>query len=277
MVEAGAGRGDGPQAEAAGPAAADPLRVHPVPLEAPWLWLAAGWRDLWAAPGVGLTYGIAFALGAGGLALWLWHFEAHALFPAFAGGFLLIAPFLAMGLYEASRRLSEGKPATLGDAIVAGANAKGQIAFFGIALMILFLAWLELAFMLLMLFLGGRGLPAPSDLLPALLFTWPGLGLLIVGTAVGGALAALAFTMSAIAVPILLDERVDAVTAMRASFAGVMRSPQPMALWAALIAFMIGAGFATLLAGFVIAFPLIGHATWHAYRHVRDGVVPPAG
>lgn len=81
----------------------------------PWIWLAAGWRDLWQAPAIGLTYGAIFALAALALALGLLSLEAHSLFPALAGGFLLLAPFFAMGLYETSRRMAAREPVTLGD------------------------------------------------------------------------------------------------------------------------------------------------------------------
>lgn len=239
-----------------------------VAFDAPWLWLAAGWRDLWQAPGVGLAYGAVFALAALALALGLLSVEAQSLFPALAGGFLLLAPFLAMGLYEASRLMAAGERVTLAGALRAGFSAQGQIAFFGVALMIVFLVWLELAFILLVLFMGGRGLPPPSEFVATLLFTGPGLGLLIVGSIVGGVLAAVVFAMSAVAVPMLLVERIDAVTAMRASFLAVAANPRPMALWAALIAVMIAAGFVTMLAGLVVAFPLIGHSTWHAYQEI---------
>ena len=254
---------------AAGGMAMAPARV---PFDAPWMWLAAGWRDLWEAPAVGLTYGAIFAAGALALAVVLLSYQAEALFPALAGGFLLLAPFLAMGLYEASRRMEAREPVSLGTAFAAGYSAKGQLAFFGVALMIVFLVWLELAFILLVLFMGGRGLPPPSAFVSTLLFTYSGLGLLIVGSIVGGLLASLVFAMSAVAVPMLLVERVDAVTAMRASFAAVAANPKPMALWAALIAVMVAAGFVTMLLGLVVAFPLIGHATWHAYRAIYGGL-----
>jgi uncharacterized membrane protein len=254
----------------AGAVASDGTLREPakVAFDDPWIWLAAGWRDLWQAPAIGLTYGAVFALAALALAVGLLSMQAHSLFPALAGGFLLLAPFLAMGLYEASRRMSAGEPVSLGSALAAGFTAKGQIAFFGVALMIVFLVWLELAFILLVLFMGGGGLPPPSEFLPTLLFTLPGLGLLVVGSIVGGSLAAIVFAMSAVAVPMLLVERIDAVTAMRASIQAVVANPKPMALWAALIAVMIAAGFATLLLGLVVAFPLIGHTTWHVYRGV---------
>jgi uncharacterized membrane protein len=248
---------------------AEPARI---PFDAPWIWLASGWRDLWHAPVVGMTYGAIFAGMALAMAIGLFGFEAHSLFPALAGGFLLIAPFLAMGLYETSRRIEAGEPVSLGSALLAGFHAKGQMAFFGVVLMIVFLIWMELAFVLLVLFMGGGGLPPPSQFLPTLLFTWPGLGLLIVGSVVGGALAALVFSISVVAVPLLLVQRVDTVTAMSASFRAVVANPKPLALWAALIAVMIAAGFATLLLGLVVAFPLIGHATWHAYRSLYGGV-----
>ncbi len=254
----------------AGAVASDGTLREPakVAFDDPWIWLAAGWRDLWQAPAIGLTYGAVFALAALALAVGLLSLEAHSLFPALAGGFLLLAPFLAMGLYETSRRMAAGEGVSLGSALGAGFTAKGQIAFFGVALMIVFLVWLELAFILLVLFMGGGGLPPPSEFLPTLLFTYRGLGLLVVGSIVGGILAAIVFAMSAVAVPMLLVERIDAVTAMRASINAVVANPKPMALWAALIAVMIAAGFATLLLGLVVAFPLIGHTTWHVYRSV---------
>lgn len=243
-----------------------------VAFDAPWMWLAAGWRDLWEAPAIGLAYGAVFAAAAMVMAVTLLSFGAEALFPALAGGFLLLAPFLAMGLYETSRRIEAREPVSLGQAVASGFAAKGQIAFFGVALMILFLVWLELAFILLVLFMGGRGLPPPSEFVSTLLFTNAGLGLLVVGSLVGGVLAAIAFSMSVVAVPMLLVERVDAVTAIRASIRAVTVNPKPMALWAALIAVMVAAGFVTMLVGLVVAFPLIGHATWHAYRAIYGGL-----
>jgi uncharacterized membrane protein len=83
---------------------------------------------------------------------------------------------------------------------------------------------------------------------------------------VGGALAFLVFAISAVSVPLLMTRPLDAVTAMAASLAAVIANPKPMALWAALIAGFMALGIATLFVGLVIAFPLIGHATWHAFR-----------
>jgi uncharacterized membrane protein len=117
-----------------------------------------------------------------------------------------------------------------------------------------------------MLFLGSRPVPPASEFIPTLLFTPHGLGLLVTGTLVGGAIALGVFAISAISVPLLMTRRIDAVSAMAASVAAVQRNPKAMLLWAALIAGFMALGIASLFVGLVIAFPLVGHATWHAYR-----------
>lgn len=244
-----------------------------VAFDAPWQWLAAGWRDLWAVPHLSLAYGGVFAIGAAVLAIGLLKLEAASVFLALAGGFMIVGPYLAIGLYEASRRLSLGKSVDFSDMKRGLTDARGQLGFYGVVLMFVYLVWVQLAFLLLMLFMGGAGLPPPSQFMHTLLFTSSGLGLLIVGTLAGGVLAAFVFSISALAVPLLMVKQVDAVTAARASLAAVLVNPRPMALWAGLIVVMMGAGFATMLVGLVVAFPLIGHATWHAFQEIygEDG------
>lgn len=252
----------------AGWISAGDVSIATVPFDAPWDWLGAGWRDLAAAPGASLPYGGAFAVIAIGLLWGLVQLDLVSLMLAFCAGFLLIAPLVAVGLYDISRRLESGQPVSLSAAVRAGLTAPGQLSFFGVALAFAFGVWLQLALLLFMLFLGGRGFPPMSEFMPMLLFTNHGLGLLVVGTAVGGLLAALVFSISAVAVPLMLERRIDAVTAMIVSLRAVMANPKPMALWAGLIAGFMVLGLATLFLGFVVAFPLIGHATWHAYRAV---------
>lgn len=243
-------------------------RPRNVPFDAPWNWLAAGWRDMWRTPATSLAYGALFALGALILAIGFARYQAHALFFALAGGFLLIGPFAAVGLYESSRRLAAEKSVSLGDMLRAAVSAPGQLSFFGVLLLLVALIWLRIAFLLLMLFLGTHVIPPPEEFMRVLLFTPHGLSLLVLGTIVGGALATLVFSGSVVAVPLLLDRQTDAITAGRASVAAVIANPAAMALWAALIVALMAAGFATLLIGLVVAFPLIGHATWHAYQDI---------
>jgi uncharacterized membrane protein len=242
--------------------------VRLVAFDAPWDWLGAGWRDLWEAPAIGLTYGAAFSLGAVFLAAGLLQFGMQSLILALAGGFLLLGPLLGVGLYDVSRRLERGDAPSLSASLMAGFAAPGQLGFCGAVLGFLFFAWLQIAFLLFMMFLGSRGLPPAAEFLPTLLFTPHGLGLLVVGTAVGALLALAVFSIAVVSVPLMLVRRIDAITAMSVSIQAVIRNPKPMLLWAALIAAFMALGLATMAVGLVVAFPLIGHATWHAFRDV---------
>lgn len=248
------------------PSAIAGVTVEQVAFDAPWNWLASGWRDMWAVPHISLAYGVLFALLSISLTLGLLVTGFQSLVLALAGGFLLIGPVAAVGLYETSRRLECGESVAFAEIVRAGFSAPGQLGFFGAILAFLYFVWLQLAFLLFMLFLGSSGLPPPSEFVPTLLFTLRGLGLLVTGTAVGSLLAVLVFAISVISVPLLMSRRADAVTAIAASLAAVVVNPKPMALWAALIAGFMALGIATLYVGLIVAFPLIGHATWHAYR-----------
>jgi uncharacterized membrane protein len=246
--------------------AAAAVTVVQVPFDAPWAWLAAGWRDMWRVPGISLLYGGAFAALSMLLVLGLLAGGLASLTLALAGGFLLIGPAAAVGLYEVSRRLEGGQSLRLGEALTRGLKAAGQLGFFGAILAFVYFVWVQLALLLFMLFFGGQPLPPASEFVAALLLTNHGLGLLVTGTIVGGALAALVFAISAISVPLLMTRRVDAVTAIATSVRAVWLNPKPMALWAVLIAGFMALGLASLFVGLAIAFPLIGHATWHAFR-----------
>jgi uncharacterized membrane protein len=137
----------------------------------------------------------------------------------------------------------------------------------------IYLVWVQIAFLLVMLFLGTSQIPPASEFLPTLFFTHRGLGLLITGTCAGGLLALLVFCVSVVSVPLLMVHNVDAVTAARTSMAAVKRNPKPMLLWSGLIAGFTILGLMTLFVGLIVAFPLLGYATWHAFR---DVVIPEA-
>lgn len=243
------------------------IEIRKVPFDAPWDWLAAGWRDMWAAPHISLTYGAAFSIAALVMLYGFVIFGLQSLILVLSGGFLLIGPLVAVGLYEISRRLEAGQPVSFSNTMVAGLRAPGQLGFLGAILLFAYFAWIQIALLLFMLFMGaGSSFPTAREFMPTLLFTPHGLMLLVVGTAVGAVLACVVFSISAISVPLLMTRRLDAVTAIRTSIEAVQQNPKPMLLWAVLIAAFIVCGIVTLLVGLVFAFPLIGHATWHAFR-----------
>jgi uncharacterized membrane protein len=241
-----------------------------VPFDAPYNWLAAGWRDMWRVPRVSLAYGAIFAVAGLLLAIGLTQVGLLSLIIVLAAGFILIGPMLAAGLYETSRRLQNSEPVSLMSTLRAGFFRGSQLAYMGLFLMLIYLAWVEIALLLFMLFFGPQPMPPLEAFVPTLLLTPRGLGLLIVGTGVGMALAATVFAVSAVAVPLLMVERVDIVTAAVTSVRACRKNPKAMALWAALIGGAMLLGFVTLFFGLVIMFPWIGHATWHAFRDVVE-------
>jgi uncharacterized membrane protein len=242
------------------------VTIERVPLDAPWVWLAAGWRDLWSVPRISLLYGAVFAAVAVCLTTGLMLAGYESLMLALAGGFLLVGPVAAIGLYETSRRLETLQPLDPASILLAGLRAPGQLGFFGAILAFLFVLWVQIAFLIFMLFMGGQALPSADQFVPTLLFTPRGLGLLVTGTLVGAVLAFLVFGISVITPPLLMTRQIDAVSAIRASLMAVALNPKPMLLWASLIAGFMALGIATLSIGLIVIFPLIGHATWHAFR-----------
>jgi uncharacterized membrane protein len=240
--------------------------VRRVPLDEPWDWVARGWRDMCALPVMSLAYGAIFCV-AGWLAFyWLNRIELSSLIAVLAGGFVLVAPLFAAGFYEMSRLIEKGEPVTV-RAVCRGCTAAiGRLGFFGIVVFFGYFAWVELSYLLLSLFLDGSEVPEASDFVQSLIFTNAGLSLLIASVVLGAVLAAMVFTLSSVAVPLLLDKDVDAVTAMVTSVRAVSQNPGPMLLWAAIIAGHMALGLATAFVGLVVIFPLLGHATWHAYR-----------
>ncbi len=251
-------------------AAASLLRVKQVTLEQPWSWLAAGWRDIWRAPHVSLTYGAIFTAISLLLTFGLFAANLEYLLPPLAAGFILVGPMLAVGLYETSRRLEAGEPVTLASALFIAARAPTQIAFLGFILALALLAWMRLASLLFALFFGTLDFPPLEQILPLLFFSWEGLSLLIVGSVFGGIIAAGVFAISAVSVPLLLIRDIDAITAMLISVRAVRRNFLVLALWAWLIAVLTGFGLIPGFLGMIVTFPLVGHATWHACRDLVE-------
>jgi uncharacterized membrane protein len=245
------------------------IRIRVVPVDRPWLWLAAGWRDFMRAPGVCLAYGIGFVAVSFALSAGLVLADLGYLVLPLAAGFMLIAPVLAVGLYEISRRLEQGQPATLGGALLAWRRNALQIALAGLVLMLLHLVWVRIAMLIFVLFFQDAH-PSISGLADALTLSKAGLPFLAVGTLVGAILATIVFAISAVSIPMLLDRDIGLATAIATSVAVVRSNLRPMALWAALIVVFTALGLATLYIGLAVALPLIGLATWHAYRDMVE-------
>lgn len=232
-------------------------------------WLKAGWRDLLDHPGASLAYGIAvFAIS---LAI-VWSLFAlgydYILFPALAG-FMVMGPLVAVGLYEKSRAIAKGEPVSLGRMIFVRPRSGAQIWFTGAILCGLMLLWMRAAVIIYALFFGLTPFPGLDHVATMLFTSWTGWAMLAVGSAVGGLFAAFSFAISTFAIPMLLDEETDAFTAMGTSISLVWSNLPVMLTWGAIVLVLFLLSVATALVGLIVVFPLLGHATWHAYKAMR--------
>lgn len=240
-------------------------QVRTVGMERPWAWLAAGWRDLVAAPNVSLAYGAVFAGFGLAITAGAWAAGVIYLTLPLAAGFMLIGPILAVGFYDVSRRLSLGETPSTAQAVVAWRRNPTQIALMGVVLLIIFLFWIRVASLLFALFFSKTALSF-DRLIHETLFSLNGISFLLVGSLIGAALAVAVFALSAVSVPMLLDRPVNVFTAIATSLEVARRNPKTMALWAGLIVLFAGVGLVTFYIGLIVALPLLAHATWHAYR-----------
>lgn len=236
--------------------------VRKVALAAPFAWLALGWGDLRRAPVASLSYGVAFALMG-----WLIHLVFQRmveLTSALTAGFLLLGPFLATGLYDISRRLQRGEPVALGQTLTAWRSNLGAFSLFALCLTVIMLVWARASLVTFALFFSS-GMPTLKNFFGQVISA-DHVDFLVTYFAVGAVFASIAFAVSVVSVPMMLDRGTDTVVAALTSVRALFANPGPLLLWAALIALIVGLGFATLFVGLVVAVPWIGHATWHAYQ-----------
>ena len=145
-------------------------------------------------------------------------------------------------------------------------RAGAQIFFTGLLLCLLMVLWMRAAVLIFAMFFGIRPFPGLSHVVNIIFTTPIGLAMLVVGTLVGGLFAAFGFAISVFSVPMLLAQRTDALTAMATSRAMVWNNLVPMIAWGAIVLVLFAVSVATGLIGLNVIFPLLGHATWHAYR-----------
>ncbi|RFF28947.1 MULTISPECIES: DUF2189 domain-containing protein [unclassified Wenzhouxiangella] len=225
----------------------------------PFGWLRLGWADLRAAPRQSLCYGVIMLLLSYGITAATWFFGNIGLYLGLVSGFVFVGPWLALTLYAISRRLENGRRVSLGRSMGDAARAVGNALIFAVILTVVFLVWARAATMVHVFFPPTEN-PGWSELLP----------FLAVGTAVGAVFSAIIFAASAFSLPMLMDRRTDTVTAVVTSVNAILRNKGAMAVWAAIIVGCVVVGAATAWLAFIVLLPLIGHATWHAYRRTID-------
>ena len=215
---------------------AAPIVLQRLTLADPFRWLA---QDLRAAPGIAVFYGLCFWFMAMVLG---WVFRTRPEYTmSLASGCLLVGPFLAMGLYETSRRREAGIAPQLSESLTCRASLVVFAVFF------------------------NTGMPSTTGVLQAV-FNPENWSFVAVYSAVGGVFAALVFSTSVVSIPMILDRDTDALTAGITSIRVVLENPLTMLLWGALITLLVGASLWAGSVALVLVGPLLGHASWHAYR-----------
>jgi len=222
-------------------------------------WLRAGWRDYLAAPGAGLAYGSTIFLISIAVSLLAWRLGSYVLVLAMLSGFIFLAPLLATGLYSVSRQLARGERVSLRRSVRRMRLALRDALVFALVLMVIFLVWVRAGVMVHVFFPVGE----PLD--------WVALArFLSIGSAVGSIFALVTFSAAAFSLPMIVDRDADMITACITSVNAVLRNKPAMAVWIACIVGLTGLGFATAGLGLIVAIPLLGYATWHAYVDTID-------
>ncbi|MDF2369547.1 MAG: DUF2189 domain-containing protein [Rhizobiaceae bacterium] len=229
------------------------------------LW--AGLADFMRAPLFGLFFGGVFAAGGLFILAALYVFEMPWMIIPVAIGFPLIGPFVAVGLYEVSRRLSSGRPLIWREVLlVVFRQRETQLGWMAFVVLFIFWMWIYQVRLLFALFLGFKSISGIGRFIEVTTMSAEGLGFLAVGTAFGAALAFVLFSATVIAMPLLLDRELDFVSAMITSFKTVLKSPLPMISWGILITVLAVVAMLPAFLGMIVILPVLGHATWHLYE-----------
>ncbi len=238
-----------------------PLRLRRLSFSDPLRWLALGWRDFRRAPAIGLFYGACFVVMGWALVSVFESSPAYVL--ALSGGFLLVGPFLCLGLYRVSQQLENGAKPGFADSVLAWRARTGQLAIFGVVLLVLEMVWARSTMVVFAVTFDG--MPDFKGSLMALLSP-ENLVFIVVWAAVGALFAALIYAISVVSMPMILHRRTDAITAGLTSMRLVLTQTSVMLWWALLITVLVGLAMLPWFAGLLVVGPVVGHASWHAYR-----------
>lgn len=227
----------------------------------PFHWLALGWHDFAQAPWLGMLYGACF-VAMGWALLGMFEFAPQYTL-ALSAGFLLMGPFLCLGLYQVSRRLQAGQPPRLLDSLTAWRVRSSQLAIFAAVLLVLEMLWGRAA--MIVFAVSFSGIPDFTGPLSSFL-TEEYLVFFTAYTVVGAIFAGLIYAISAISMPMILDREVDAISAGLTSARLVTTQSGVMLVWGGLITVLIGLAMLPGFLGLLVVGPVVGHASWHAYR-----------
>jgi uncharacterized membrane protein len=254
------------------PPPAEDIPVREVPLLRPVEWVHAGVRDFARNTGPSVMHGLMVVLGG-----WIISLLALKWWPVLPGafsGFVLVGPILCTGLYELSRRRERGQPAGFAHVFAAWQRGTRPLVWLGLGLAFAGTAWVLVSALLVAVFVKAP-ITGAEAFVRYVVFS-EGSNLYLVWVMAGGLGASLVFAATVVSAPLLLDRDTDLWTAVWASIRAVGANPVAMGVWATIIMVATAISMATAMLGFIVTIPVIGHATWHAYRDTVDASSLPA-
>ena len=267
----------GPEPQRSTAVAAPTKEIAQLTAADPFRWLARGWADLLAHKGIALFYGVCFWLMAWVLGAVFRNRPEYTL--SIASGCLLVGPFLAMGLYEVSRRRERGIAPSLATSLTCWDKHLPSMGLLVLVMLVLELLWGRASLVVFAVFFN-TGMPSTTGVLKAV-FNPQNWQFLAVYLVVGGAFAALVYATAVVSIPMILDRDTDAISAAITSMQVVFENTGTMLLWGLLVTVLVLLALLPQALGLVLVGPWLGHASWHAYRgSVRwpqaDGPQSPA-
>ena len=229
----------------------------------------AGIRDLAARPGLSLFFGLVYALIGGALISGFTILDQFWIVIAAGMGFPLVAPFLAAGLYDISRRREKGEAFTAKDVFLVVFNQRSrEFAWMAFVMLFVFWIWAYQARLLLAIFLQNHSILTLESLANVIVTTGEGQAFIATGTIVGAAISTFLFSITVISMPLLLEKEVDFITAMITSVKTILESPFVMLTWGAIIGALTLMATIPAMIGVIVVFPVLGHISWHLYRRL---------
>jgi uncharacterized membrane protein len=246
----------------------EPPRIGPTvtikrpSIGAPFNWLRAGWKDMTSAWPTALFYGLCFWVMAVTLAVIFQNKPEYAM--SIASGCLLVGPFLAMGLYEVSRLRELGKPNQFTASLMCWRTHIRSMGMLVLVLMVLELLWGRASLVVFAVFFN-TAMPSTTGVLQAV-FNPDNIDFLLAYLLVGGFFTTLVYSISVVSIPFIRDKDVDAITAAITSVRVVLSNTLVMVLWGVCLTTLTLLAFLPAGIGIILVGPLLGHASWHAYR-----------
>jgi len=240
-----------------------PFRIHRVSMQQPCAWIRNGWQDLIRHPGASLAHGM-LVTGIGWVILSIVANHVYLLALS-VSSFLLIGPILAAGLCELSRLDEQRLPASFDTSLDALYRNHTALWHFAFTLIAFTVVWFLISGLIVHV-VFGLAWPTLGELTWGLLFEVIQFQQAVFFMLAGGLLALFVFMLSVVSVPAIIDQRMSAATAARMSIQAFAHNLPAMLIWAGFIVLFTAIGFITFLWAMIVVYPLLGHATWHAYR-----------